>query len=60
MRQVLAWAMDHDPSVAQRLAVVLAWWWLLRGRLAGQSPCCARLPNAPCLAAADGVPRSSG
>jgi DNA-binding CsgD family transcriptional regulator/tetratricopeptide (TPR) repeat protein len=38
MRQVLAWAMDHDPSVAQRLAVVLAWWWLLRGRLAGQSP----------------------
>ena len=30
--------MDHDPRVAQRLAVVLAWWWLLRGRLAGQSP----------------------
>ena len=38
MRQVLAWAMDHDPRVAQRSAVVLAWWWLLRGRLAGQSP----------------------
>jgi DNA-binding CsgD family transcriptional regulator/tetratricopeptide (TPR) repeat protein len=29
--------MDHDPRVAPRLAVVLAWWWLLRGRLAGQS-----------------------
>jgi tetratricopeptide (TPR) repeat protein len=38
MRQVLAWAMDHDPRVARRLAVVLAWWWLLRGRLQGQSP----------------------
>jgi len=38
MRHVLAWAMDHDPRVARRLAVVLAWWWLLRGRLAGQSP----------------------
>jgi predicted ATPase/DNA-binding CsgD family transcriptional regulator len=38
MRQALAWAMDHDPRVAPRLAVVLAWWWLLRGRLAGQSP----------------------
>src|SRR5215468_8024962 len=38
MRQALGWAMDHDPRVAPRLAVVLAWWWLLRGRLAGQSP----------------------
>jgi hypothetical protein len=36
MRQVLAWAMDHDQRVARRLAVALAWWWLLRGRLAGQ------------------------
>ena len=36
MRQVLAWAMDHDPATAVRLAAVLGWWWLLRGRLPGQ------------------------
>ena len=35
-RQVLAWAMDHDVAVALRLAVALAPWWQLRGRLAGQ------------------------
>jgi non-specific serine/threonine protein kinase len=38
MRQVLAWAMGHDAAVALRLAVALAPWWLLRGRLAGQYP----------------------
>ncbi len=38
MRQVLAWAMQHDPAIALRLAVALAPWWLLRGRLAGQYP----------------------
>ena len=38
MRQVLAWAMDHDAAVALRLAVALAPWWLLRGRLAGEYP----------------------
>ena len=37
-RQVLAWAMDHDPAVALRLADALGWWWWLRGRLAGQYP----------------------
>jgi non-specific serine/threonine protein kinase len=36
MRQVLAWAMERDPVVALRLAVALAPWWSLRGRLAGQ------------------------
>jgi predicted ATPase/DNA-binding CsgD family transcriptional regulator len=36
MRQVLAWAMEHDPPVALRLANALAWWWFLRGRLAGE------------------------
>jgi predicted ATPase/DNA-binding CsgD family transcriptional regulator/transcriptional regulator with XRE-family HTH domain len=34
MREVLAWAIDHDPPIALRLAVALAPWWLLRGRLA--------------------------
>ena len=36
MRQVLAWAMDHDPATAVRLAAALGWWWLLRGRLPGR------------------------
>ena len=36
MRQVLAWAVDHDPDIAGPLAAALGWWWVLRGRLAGQ------------------------
>ena len=36
MRQVLAWAMEHDPAIAVRLAAALGWWWMLRGRLPGQ------------------------
>ena len=36
MRQVLTWAMDHDATIAVRLAVALAPWWRLRGRLPGQ------------------------
>ena len=36
MRQVLAWAMEHDMPVALRLANALGWWWFLRGRLAGE------------------------
>ena len=36
MRQVLGWAVDHDPAGAVRLADALGWWWRLRGRLAGQ------------------------
>ena len=35
MRQVLAWALAHDPAVALRVAHALGWWWFLRGRLAG-------------------------
>ena len=42
MRQVLAWAMDHDPAIALRLAAALGWWWFLRGRLAGAVPAAAR------------------
>jgi predicted ATPase/DNA-binding CsgD family transcriptional regulator len=38
MSQVLAWAMRHDAAVALRLAVALAPWWLLRGRLAAGYP----------------------
>ena len=32
VHQGLAWALDHDPSAALRLAVALAPWWLVRGR----------------------------
>jgi DNA-binding CsgD family transcriptional regulator len=35
MRQVLAWAIDRDTAMALRLALALAPWWMLRGRLAG-------------------------
>ena len=44
MRWVLDWALEHDAAVghdaavAPRLAVALAWWWQIRGRLAGQVP----------------------
>jgi len=36
MRQVLAWAMQHEAAVALQLAVALAPWWFLRGRLAAE------------------------
>ncbi|HUC26077.1 MAG TPA: LuxR C-terminal-related transcriptional regulator, partial [Streptosporangiaceae bacterium] len=32
VHQGLAWALQHEPSAALRLAVALAPWWLLRGR----------------------------
>ena len=38
LRQVLAWAMDHDTAVALRLTVALAPWWDLRGGLPNQYP----------------------
>ena len=37
-RQALEWAAEHDAAVAPRLAAALAWWWQVRGRLAGQVP----------------------
>jgi predicted ATPase/DNA-binding CsgD family transcriptional regulator len=37
-RQALAWAGDHDATMALRLAAALAPWWHLRGRLPGQYP----------------------
>jgi predicted ATPase/DNA-binding CsgD family transcriptional regulator len=36
MHRVLEWAMEHDAVAASRLAAALAWWWQVRGRLAGQ------------------------
>jgi predicted ATPase len=38
MRQALAWAVEHDPALALRLANALTWWWALRGRMAGEYP----------------------
>jgi predicted ATPase/DNA-binding CsgD family transcriptional regulator len=38
MRQVLAWAMQHDAAIALRMAVALAQWWVIRGRLTSQYP----------------------
>ena len=38
MRHVLAWAVEHDLDMAARLVTALVWWWLLRGRVAGQGP----------------------
>jgi predicted ATPase/DNA-binding CsgD family transcriptional regulator len=32
VHQGLAWALDHDPPAALRLALALAPWWLVRGR----------------------------
>ena len=32
LHQGLAWALDHDPPGALRLALALAPWWLVRGR----------------------------
>ena len=34
----LAWAMDHDPGKALRLALALEPWWQIRGRLVGNVP----------------------
>ena len=41
MRQVLDWALEHQPAgcaAGAGLAAALAWWWQIRGRLAGQVP----------------------
>jgi non-specific serine/threonine protein kinase len=36
MRQALAWATEHDPAAAARLAAALGWWWRLRGGLTSE------------------------
>jgi predicted ATPase/DNA-binding CsgD family transcriptional regulator len=38
LRHALAWALEHDPDTAVRLALALATWWGIRGRLASQAP----------------------
>jgi predicted ATPase/DNA-binding CsgD family transcriptional regulator len=38
MRQATTWALEHDPPTGTRLAVALAPWWFLRGRLASEGP----------------------
>ena len=38
LRHALEWAIGHDPDLAPRLAVALAWWWQVRGRMSGQVP----------------------
>jgi predicted ATPase/DNA-binding CsgD family transcriptional regulator len=35
--RALAWAMDHDPGAALRLALALEPWWQIRGRLTSQA-----------------------
>ena len=37
MHHALAWTLDHDPAAALGLALSLAPWWQLRGRLCGQA-----------------------
>jgi predicted ATPase/DNA-binding CsgD family transcriptional regulator/transcriptional regulator with XRE-family HTH domain len=51
-RQVLTWAMVHDAALVLRLALALAPWWQLRGRLAGQYPLLRRA--AECAGTASG------
>jgi predicted ATPase/DNA-binding CsgD family transcriptional regulator len=38
MRHALAWAMEHDPALALRLALAQSQWWQVRGRLTSQAP----------------------
>jgi predicted ATPase/DNA-binding CsgD family transcriptional regulator len=37
VHHALAWALDHDPAAALGLALSLATWWQLRGRLSSQA-----------------------
>jgi predicted ATPase/class 3 adenylate cyclase/DNA-binding CsgD family transcriptional regulator len=51
VHQVLAWALEHDPGLAARLAAALAPWWFLRDR---------RGAGCPLLAAAASVSAEGG
>ena len=60
MQQALAWALEHDPATAVRLAAALGWWWLLRAASRGSTGCCARSPDAPRRAATAGARAALG
>ncbi|MBV9382601.1 MAG: hypothetical protein JO242_18315 [Streptosporangiaceae bacterium] len=38
LSHTLAWALDHDPGTALRLALAQEPWWQIRGRLTSQAP----------------------
>ena len=38
VHQVLAWALQHSPATALRLAIALAPWWQIRGRMVAGYP----------------------
>ncbi|MGB6613197.1 MAG: NB-ARC domain-containing protein, partial [Trebonia sp.] len=38
VHHALAWALDHDPATALRLALALTQWWQVRGRATSQAP----------------------
>lgn len=46
MSQALAWATDHDPGTALRLALALRPWWQIRGRLTSQARLLAAVADA--------------
>ena len=60
MRQVLAWALAHDPAAALRVALALGWWWLCAAGCPASTRCWRRPPGAPSRAATDGAPRNWG
>ena len=60
MRQVLTWAMHNDAATALRLAVALAPWWMLRGRLVSQRTLLREAAGPPLRAATGGAPRNTG
>jgi hypothetical protein len=38
LAHTLAWALEHDPATALRLALAQSQWWQVRGRLTSQAP----------------------
>jgi len=66
IHRVLDWALEHDgplghdAAVAPRLAVALAWWWQIRGRLAGQVPLLRAAVDRAAAAATRGAPVTAG
>jgi predicted ATPase len=59
MRQVLAWAVEHDPATALRLAGAVLGGGSCAAGCPGSTGCCARPRAAPRQAATGGAPRRS-